>query len=97
MAEGAVGQCFDRFVFGDVGDVTDRFDTASIPLAANSATVLSSAPCSISAITIFAPSRPRRSPIARPTPLAPPVMTAILPLKSFILFSFSGCPEQAAH
>src|ERR1700683_2432085 len=46
----------------------------------NSATALSSAPASISAITIFAPLAASALAVPNPIPLAPPVMTATFPL-----------------
>src|SRR4051812_2023647 len=55
-----------------------------------SLTVASSAASSMSARTTFMPSRPKRSAIARPIPLAPPVTTATLPSRSRIL-SFLAC------
>src|SRR5687768_13763743 len=50
----------------------------------SSVTVVLSAFSSMSASTTFMPSRPKRSAIARPMPLAPPVTTATLPSRSRI-------------
>src|ERR1700743_1834603 len=54
------------------------------PAAFSPATAASSAPCSTSASTSLAPSRCKALASARPMPLAPPVITAVLPAKSWM-------------
>src|SRR5580704_6863564 len=82
-------------------DTSVTIPATSAPLDFSSATALDSACSSTSASTIFIPSVAKRSAIARPIPLAPPVTTATLPLNSFMFSSvvrvISACSDfQAA-
>src|SRR3954447_8501846 len=67
----------------------------SAPSLPNSFPATSSAPGSISARTIFMPAEAHRPATALPMPLAPPVITATFPCRSF-MYSVSPLPGSAA-
>src|SRR3990172_5287369 len=78
------------------------FEATVAPFAFISLAVRSRACCSTSASTTFIPSDAKRSAIARPMPLAPPVTTATLPLSSFTPPSssdsgFLAAPSNRLH
>src|SRR3990172_2359079 len=83
-------------------DTSVRFEATVAPFAFISLSVRSRACCSTSASTTFIPSDAKRSAIARPMPLAPPVTTATLPLSSFTPPSssdsgFLAAPSNRLH
>ncbi len=59
--------------------------TTFAPFASSSAATRSSASCCTSAMTTFMPSVAATCANSRPKPLPPPVMTAVRPVKSFIV------------
>ena len=65
-------------------DTSVRMPITGTPALRNSVSTLRRASSSMSASTSFMPSAAKRRAMASPSPLAPPVMTATLSLKSFI-------------
>ena len=78
---GGVGERLDRRAAPSRRSTTP---IASAPAARSFAAAASSAFASTSASTSFAPSRASASALAKPMPLAPPVITATLPRRSFM-------------
>ena len=64
---------------------SQNWATAAIPSSPSASSVSCSAVLSTSPTTIIAPRRPNEKARERPTPLAPPVITATLSLKSCIV------------
>jgi hypothetical protein len=80
------------------GHAVDRFGEAGTRLVGRNvqqadAGAVSSAACSMPPSTTFMPSAAKRSAKALPIPLAPPVTTATLPAKSFVLSSATLRPR----